>query len=142
MSQGADRSLLLIRHSAVTIDSCVPSNLWSLSYEGRARCRRFAAQIAFYQPGIFITSQENKAVQTGTILAHALGVPVESAPDLHEHDRQGESLFDTPREFRTAVRRFFANPDELVFGRETAAQAGDRFNSAIIQLYQQYQRQR
>jgi broad specificity phosphatase PhoE len=99
----------------------------------------FAPQIAFFQPDSFITSRENKAVQTGKLLAHALGVPIESAQDLHEHHRQGISLFNTPKEFRNAVRHFFANPEELVFGQETAAQAGDRFNSAITQLLHQHQ---
>lgn len=131
--------LMLVRHSAVNIEMHKASNEWSLSEEGRERCHQFTPLIAPYQPNLFVTSQENKAIETGMLLAKALRVPSKSATNLHEHDRQGVPVFGTHQEFRSAIGRFFASPDQLVFGRETAAQAAERFDSAIRDLVEQHQ---
>lgn len=109
-----------------------------MSEEGRERCRQFAPLIAPYHPTRFVTSQEGKAIKTGLLLAYALRVPIQSARNLHEHDRQGSLIFASQQEFRTAIDRLFAYPDELVFGRETAAQATERFDSAIRDLIEQF----
>jgi broad specificity phosphatase PhoE len=55
---------------------------------------------------------------------------VRPGPGLHEHDRTGvPSLGD--EEFGRAARYFFEDPDRLVWGNETAEEAGDRFEGAV-----------
>jgi broad specificity phosphatase PhoE len=49
---------------------------------------------------------------------------------LHEHERD-TVVFLRRAEFEAAVAGFFARPDELALGRETAAQALDRFSRAV-----------
>ncbi len=50
--------------------------------------------------------------------------------DLHEHERISVPYLSRA-EFESAVREFFSNPDELVFGSETANQAHERFSRAV-----------
>jgi broad specificity phosphatase PhoE len=52
---------------------------------------------------------------------------------LHEHDRTHVGYL-TREQFDQAVAAFFAHPDELYFGHETAHQAGARFQTGIDQM--------
>jgi broad specificity phosphatase PhoE len=122
--------LILVRHSAPEIVPEVSARDWHLSAVGRARCVPLAAALAPYQPRAIITSVEPKAVETGQITAERLGVPQAAMDGLHEHDRRNVGLLD-PATFQVRVAAFFAQPDTLVLGHETAAQAGDRFTRAI-----------
>ncbi len=123
--------LALIRHAAVQIEPDVPAAEWQLSANGRTLTRQLAPQLIPYRLNRIVTSVEPKAVETGRILAEELGLPWQTAVNLHEHDRQGVPYFGRHEDFVTAVTRFFTQPDELVFGRETAVQARDRFVTAV-----------
>ena len=125
--------LILVRHSAVQIDTAVPSHQWPLSADGRSRCHDLAPKLKPYAPARFVTSEEPKAIETGQILADTLAVPAMSASGLQEHDRHGTPYFESREAFETAVATFFARPDELVFGQETAVQARMRFEAAVQQ---------
>ena len=125
--------LILVRHSAVQVDTAVPGPLWQLSADGRSRCHTLAPKIQPFTPTRFITSHEPKARETGQILAELLGVRCTSAAGLQEYDRSGVPYFASKVAFETAVSNFFARPDELVFGGETAVQARDRFETAVQQ---------
>ncbi len=130
--------LIFIRHSSVQIEPGIPSPEWPLSEDGRSRARNLAHQLITYNPTRTITSQEPKARQTGQIIAGELSLPWLSAPDLHEHDRQGVSFLESKEAFETAVTRFFDNPNTLVFGNETANQALKRFDTAVHHLIATY----
>ncbi len=132
------KSLLFVRHSAVEIDANVPSREWGLSVNGRLLIQQLAPQIASHTPTRIITSTENKAIETGQIIADALNIPWQTAPNLHEHERSKVRYFESREDFETAVARFFAQPDELVFGDETANQARNRFDTAVHTLIAQY----
>lgn len=123
--------LILVRHSAVQVDTAVPSPNWMLSKDGRFRCHTLAAKLQPYPLDQFITSHEPKAMETGQILAEVFGVPCQTAAGLQEHDRRGVPYFATKADFVTAVATFFTQPDELVFGGETAVQAMARLTQAI-----------
>jgi len=123
--------LILVRHAAVQINPQQPARTWNLSPDGRSRCRAFAPRLRPYQPSIFITSDEPKAQETGQILAAELGVPWHPAPNLCEHDRTGAPFLSSKAEFTAQIADFFTRPDALVFGRETAVQAGNRFDTAV-----------
>ncbi|MCP5093949.1 MAG: histidine phosphatase family protein [Chloroflexi bacterium] len=125
------RFLIFIRHSKVVKDPTIPSHTWQLSEDGRSLCLDRLPQLTSYQPTIFVTSTENKARETGQIMANALNVPWHDAPGLQEHDRTGVPYFGNVRAFETAVSTLFAHPDKLVFGQETANQAYTRFNHAV-----------
>ncbi len=128
------QKLILVRHSAVEIDKYRPSKEWRLSENGRSLAQHLAPRIANYNPTRIIASVEPKASETGQIIADALGIPWQTAPNLHEHERSKAPYFERKEDFLTAVSHFFAQPDELVFGDETANQARVRFDTAVRRL--------
>jgi broad specificity phosphatase PhoE len=123
--------LILVRHAAVYVDPSIPSHEWPLTVDGRSTTHQLAHQLKPYQPSRIITSEEAKAQATGAALADVLHLPTKTAPNLHEHDRRGVPYFESKADFETAVTNFFARPDELVFGGETAVQATTRITQAI-----------
>ena len=80
-----------------------------------------------YAPTAIIASDELKAQQTAQPLADRLGLAVEVIADLHEHERRTVDYLDDAT-FQATMARFFAEPDALVFGEETASQALARFS--------------
>jgi broad specificity phosphatase PhoE len=124
------RKLLLIRHSLPVITGDQTASLWQLSDEGRRRCDPLAELLAAHRPGVIVTSTEPKAIETGQIVGERLGIPVETAPNLHEHERPGRDL-DTFEQFWAKVAQLLENPCEPVFGAETGVQARERFAAAV-----------
>lgn len=124
------RKLILVRHSLPVITGGQTASSWQLSDEGRSRCVRLAELLAAHRPGAIITSTEPKAIETGQIAGERLGIPIEAAPNLHEHERPGTDL-DTFEQFQAKVVRLLEHPKELVFGAETGEQARERFAAAV-----------
>jgi broad specificity phosphatase PhoE len=124
------RTLILVRHSLPEIDPDRAPGQWGLTAEGRARCIPLARRLAAHRPQVVVTSREAKAAQTGERVAGHLGIPCLAAAGLHEHCRLAGGWLDAG-EFRTRIETFFARPDQLVFGLETAQQALDRFSAAL-----------
>ena len=123
-------SVVLVKHSAPTILASVPAPEWRLSPTGIERCAGLADRLRAFSTRSIATSAEPKAVETATIVGERLGLPVDVIEGLHEHDRRDTKLLgDEP--FRQAMRSLFAHPNDLVFGRETAADALARFEAAI-----------
>jgi broad specificity phosphatase PhoE len=77
-----------------------------------------------------VSSGEPKAVETAGIAAERLGIGGFVYPGLHEHDRTNVP-FLSGEEFGRAARGFFENPNRLVWGSETAEEAGGRFEGAV-----------
>jgi len=125
--------LILVKHSLPVIDPKVPAAYWELSDKGRQRCIPLAAALAVYHPGRVITSREPKAIETGQIVASRLNLPCTPVGDLHEHRRLTLPFASRP-EFEAGIAQFFAEPDQLVLGEETAVQAATRFGQAIRAL--------
>ena len=69
-------------------------------------------------------------METAEIVADRLGIGCSVYPGLHEHDRTGVPFLGD-EEFGRAARGFFENPDRLVWGDETAEEAGGRFEGAV-----------
>ena len=124
------RHLILVKHSHPEIVTTVAAAQWRLSDAGRRRCVALAERLAAYRPTTMIASREPKAEETARIAAERLGLRHTTAEGLHEHDRSnvGWSSFE---DFEAAVARFFAQPSELVFGRETADESRSRFAAAV-----------
>ena len=129
------RRLLLIKHSAPEIVPSQPARLWTLSATGRARCPVLARHLGTYLPATILSSTEPKAAETAQLIAEALGRSWYSIEELHEHDRSNAPFLSTA-EFEATMVRFFAEPDVLVFGRETADAACERFSRAIMEVLQ------
>jgi broad specificity phosphatase PhoE len=122
--------LILVKHSQPQIVTAVPAAQWRLSDEGRRRNAALAERLAAYQPAAIVASREPKAMETGYTVASILDAPFVTVEGLHEHDRGGVGWLE-PADFEAAVARLFSHPTELVFGRETAVQARERFAAAV-----------
>jgi broad specificity phosphatase PhoE len=123
-------TLILIRHSQPRLEPDRPASQWPLTEEGRQRCIVLAERLAAYAPDLIVTSRERKAIETSALVAARLALPTLIAPGLHEHEREQVGWLSNPA-FEQAVSAFFAQPNELVFGEETASQAGARFDAAV-----------
>ncbi len=132
------RKLILIKHSRPEIVPALPASQWRLSPDGRLRCRRLAQKLFVHDPGVIVASLEPKAIETGRIVADCLGRPLETAPDLHEHDRRDVKFLQDGKEFQRLVARVFQDPDKLVFGGETADQAHERFARAVSGVIERF----
>jgi 2,3-bisphosphoglycerate-dependent phosphoglycerate mutase len=108
----------------------VAPNRWRLSERGRSGSVLLGERLARYEPRVMVSSEEPKAVETAEIAAGRLGIRCCVYPGLHEHDRTGVP-FLSDEEFGPTARGFFERPDELVWGNETAQQAGLRFEDAV-----------
>lgn len=129
--------LILVKHSQPQIDPLVPAREWHLSEEGRLCCQPLADKLAGYEPGMIVASTEPKAIETARIVAARLDKPFEVAKGLHEHDRSNVAFY-APQVFDAAVATFFRQPGALVFGRETALQAQERFSGAVEGILERY----
>jgi broad specificity phosphatase PhoE len=128
------RTLTLVRHSLPEMGTGLPASQWRLSAEGRRRCETLADRLAQKRISSIVTSEEPRAIETGRIVADLLGLPFETSPGLHEHERGAVQHLGDQEGFRAQVSRFFERPDQLVFGRETANQAYSRFGSAVSRV--------
>jgi 2,3-bisphosphoglycerate-dependent phosphoglycerate mutase len=131
--------LILVKHSLPQIIPAVSPNQWGLSPEGQRRCTPLAQRLAVYQPAAIVTSGEPKAAETAALLAGQMEIPFEVKDGLHEHDR-GQSPFLPADQFDVAMAHLFRNPRALVFGRETADQARERFTRALHHSLNSYPR--
>lgn len=136
---GHKRTVVLIKYSVPVVERGLPPNRWRLSGEGRRRSVALAGWLGRYRPGAVVSSEEPKAVGTAEILAGKMDVACSTSPGLHEHDRTGAPFLDTVEEFERAARRLFENPDDLVWGNETATQALTRFEGALRTVLQEHE---
>lgn len=125
------RRLVLIRHSLPEMVSGVPASTWHLSREGRLRCERLAKRLVGSDLSAVFSSEESKAAETGRIVADSLGLPFETWPGLHEHERGVVESLGDRENFRIQVAAFFERPAQLVMGYETADQAHARIADSI-----------
>lgn len=135
------RRLILIKHSLPEIDRQKPAANWPLSVAGRARSVALAKHVRPYAPTRIFSSREPKAAETAQIVAEQLGLSFQLVDDLHEHDRR-DVRWAEREPFEVAVRQFFAEPDKLVMGHETADEAHARFTRAVNLLVERHPTER
>ena len=85
-----------------------------------------------------MTSKEFKSKETGRILAEVLNIPCEEVQKICMSMNAEVLLFMDARTFQQTVQAFFAKPDQLIFGQETANQALRRFDQAVKQVLLKY----
>lgn len=122
--------VVLVRHAPSRLDPRRPSSAWRLQENAGEAIRDLAERLEPLALDLVVTSLEPKAVATGRGLAERLRLPVTSAPRLHEHDRGNVPLL-SDEAWNDTLRRFFRHPDVLVFGRETATEARERFRAGL-----------
>lgn len=132
------RKLILIRHSLPEIVPEQPASQWRLSDAGRRRCTSLAERLASHEPVVIVSSLEPKAMETGQIVAAILGIPFETAANLHEHERRNVGFFADREQFQARVVSVFEHPGERILGEETADEAHVRFAQAIAGVIEQY----
>lgn len=123
-------AIMFVRHAMPVIDESKPPYEWRLSKEGRDATRRLAPALMDCGITQIVSSVEPKCVGTAEVLAESLDIAWKTAPDLHEHRRDAMDWHGETG-WHDLLQQFFANPDDLVFGRETAHQALSRFASAV-----------
>jgi broad specificity phosphatase PhoE len=123
--------LILVKHAPPQITPEVASNRWVLSSEGQARCEWLAGALAGQGVTALYSSLEPKALETAALAGIRLGLEVRPRPGLQENDRTGLG-FATADGIRALIRQFFEAPLERVMGEETAAEALERFEGAIL----------
>lgn len=126
----ASRRLILIKHARPAVEADVAPEEWVLSEAGKVASATLAERLRPMGVGAVYCSFEPKAEETARIVGEKLGVRVEAAEGLEEHDRSNVPMMRTG-EFISAIAQFFREPDLLVLGQETADEAGERFNEAI-----------
>ncbi|MDE0013893.1 MAG: histidine phosphatase family protein [Candidatus Poribacteria bacterium] len=130
-------TLILVKHSLPQIEPEVPANQWRLSEEGQRRVQVLAQKLAQYELDLIFSSIEPKAIETAHIVAAALEKQVEIVEDLHEHDRRNVGFLEKQR-FEASIAQFFAQPDVLTLGNETANQAYHRFSRTVVGITEEY----
>src|SRR5258706_13922502 len=81
--------LILVRHSAPAIDSCVLPTQWPLSDAGRQSCAALARELALFFPAVLVSSREAKAVETAALLRRELKTGYKAVAALQEHAPNG-----------------------------------------------------
>ena len=122
--------LILVRHAQPVIDPNSPSERWILAPEGRAAAAALARALVPYAPRAIWCGDEPKMAGTAEVLAGVLGVSVARAAGLSEHARR-TTKFGDKAVFEAAIKSLFEQPDEIVYGEESAAMTYARFAAVI-----------
>ncbi len=129
--------IVFIRHAETKIDPDVPSYQWTLTETAYQACKDLARELQTLNLKCIVTSKEFKAKETGRVIAEVLHLPYEELEHLHEHQRKYVPFMDA-KTFQQILQAFFANPDKLIWGQETANQALQRFDQAVKDVLRQY----
>jgi len=124
------KHLILVKHSLPQTMENLPAREWKLSDVGRIRAQQLAERLSEFQPEIIVSSAEPKAKETAEIIARNHKLEFHIVDGLHEHDRS-KTPYLSKHEFQAAMHEFFENPNTLVFGSETAAEAYARFYQTV-----------
>ena len=128
------RTLHLIKHGKPFIIPGVPAHEWNLASDALDGLPALTERLNPL-PGIVISSEEPKAKATAQALAAALNVQHRPMLGLHEHLRYTNEYTST-EEFQARFQRFFAEPDLVVVGEESARDALTRFRNAVNAVMQ------
>jgi broad specificity phosphatase PhoE len=135
-------NLILIKHASPQVVPGDPPERWHLSDEGRRLATVLGERLAAMpdRPAVVVSSDELKASETAEVIAGKLGVPMSTAPGLHEHDRSTVPQMRSG-DFISMVELMLRKPAELVLGEETAAEAMERFDHAVSRVIEQHRDQ-
>lgn len=122
-----------MRHSSSNIDRATPARHWDLSAEGVERAARLAELLARELAiDAVYSSSELKARATAAPIAARAGVTVIEDARLNEHTLDGFLERDA---FERGLERYFACPDRVVFGSESADAVYGRLAAALHDVH-------
>jgi len=137
MGNQADRAagvskaaLIMVRHSAPTVDETAPPPTWRLSAAGRQAALALAESLVPFAPAAAVASPEPKALETAQIIAGRFGLEVTPDLGLAEHHRPALP-FGSRETFEARMASVFAQPAQPFFGGESADAARHRFAAAL-----------
>lgn len=130
--------MIFIRHSQTQQIPEISAHTWPLTAEGEKRCVQLAHKLQPYGLSQIVTSEEQKAKETGRIIAEQLNIPWTTAAGLEEQHRENAPYLHNPADFQATISHLLRQPNELVFGSETGAEAAARFATAVNHLSQLY----
>lgn len=123
--------IILVRHGKPLIDPARPAADWPLDTDAAGDVTRLAGSLAPSGVDAVVTSAERKAIGTGEIIAHALGVPARVDARLGEQGDGTVPWIAEPAAFRAAVQRHFRMSGDRVLGEESSGEAAIRFAGAV-----------
>ncbi len=129
----------LIRHSYPEKDTTMPANQWRLSHQGRDAANNMANQLKGFGLTRIISSKEAKAIETSQIIGDGLKIPFSIANGFHEQDRSNLGFIASKEKFNSKIKELMENPNEPVFGIESADQAYSRFQLALTVLLGEFE---
>lgn len=125
--------LRYLTHPEVHVDPTVPVPKWCLSERGRSRALAVREQPWLETVGRIVSSDENKAIETASIVAEHLKLPVEIRLGIGENDRSAVG-FVPQAEFEVLANAFFAQPEQSIRGWERAVDAQRRIAHGLADL--------
>ncbi|RWZ55200.1 histidine phosphatase family protein [Halobacillus fulvus] len=125
------RKIILIKHAMSRVSSDIASNQWMLTEEGKKGADQLAIKLKSFDFDTIFSSDEPKATETAGIVAERLGKETIITKGLHEQERESNRVIYPREEWKALMKRFFDEPDTLVFGDETAREAKERFRDAV-----------
>jgi broad specificity phosphatase PhoE len=128
---------LFVRHSLPVLEESIERRFWHLSDEGRRRADAMADYLKRYDVQAIVSSDELKSIETAHAISTRLNCPFEVDARLREHSIDPEPFRSEPA-FKRLVHSFFASPDEVVFGTESAVAACDRLATAVSAAREKY----
>jgi broad specificity phosphatase PhoE len=119
-----------LTHPQVLIDPAVPTPRWRLSPKGRERTTAILGKPWLRTLRRIVASDEQKAIDTASIIADAIGLEFQIGEHLGENDRSATGFLE-PTAFEAAADRFFADPETSWSGWERAVDAQERIVQAV-----------
>ena len=129
--------VVLVKHGQPVLDPNTPAREWKLSAEGEEQARRLGVELRTFIPCRLVCSPEPKALRTCEIIAGGLGIPMKTVAGLREIDRRILPIM-TASEHERLHRRIFSEFDQPVLGCESALEARERFQAAVLEELREY----
>ena len=127
------RSLYFISHPNVVVDPSLAIPRWPLSEVGRARMTAGLRQPWVLGVSSIYASNEQKAIDSATILAAHLSIGFVRIEELGENDRSSTGFLPLA-EFESVADQFFASPELSIRGWERAIDAQSCIVNAVRRI--------
>lgn len=119
--------IVLVRHAEPVVDPQSPARDWGLAEGAEENLLSLVGRLRPLDVDGIITSPERKAASTARTIAIEFGLGVVEDRALREQGGKYVPWITTEDEFRAAVARHFARPEEAVLGSESSSEAVECF---------------
>ena len=130
---------ILVRHAQSAPDSSTHQSEWGLTAQGEQSCYKLAEFLSAQNVSHIYSSYEKKAIQTAEFTSHHLGCTSTFVNGLEEQNNDGMGWFESADDFKAAVQKLFEQPNQPLFGPETAVQAAARFAKTLLAISRKHE---